>query len=500
MRLALVYLTSGTARKGAFWRSATRKWTFGWRCVRRRGHLMAKIATLPKGAIFSPNGAASAADRAAAGKAWRKKVPRSNHAEWRAPARRPDPLAILEASNLGRVPELIPIRYGRMLASPFAFLRGSAAIMANDLASTPVIGNKVQACGDCHLSNFGLFATPERNIIFDINDFDETLPAPWEWDVKRLATSIFLAGRHIAGADKACSRATLAAVSAYREHMAAYAKMTQLEVWYSRIDAAMIKNLVRRASDREMRAIIKRARSNTSAHALPKITRLAHGKRRIVDNPPLVFHGDEGAVRQTFRKHAQRYIQTLRADVRVLIDRYEFVDAALKVVGVGSVGTRCGIVLLMAADDDPLFLQFKEAMPSVLEPYAAKSQFENHAERVVTGQRVMQAASDVFLGWFQSLDGRDFYVRQLRDMKASAEIEGMTMSSLAEYATVCGVALARAHARSGDAVLISGYLGKTARFDRAIADFARRYADQTQRDYEKLVAAVKSGRIKAKVE
>lgn len=460
---------------------------------------MAKLASSTCG-IFSPDGSTTAADRVAAGKSWRKKVPRSSHAQWRVPSRRPDPLTILEASNLGRVPELIPIRYGRMLASPFAFFRGSAAIMANDLSRTPVIGNKVQACGDCHLLNFGLFATPERNIIFDINDFDETLPAPWEWDVKRLATSVVLAGRHISGADKACAQATLAAVSAYRGRMAACAKMTQLDVWYSRVDEAMIKKLERRARDRDMSAIIKKARSNTSAHALPKITRLSHGKRRIVDNPPLVIHGDEGAVRKTFRNHAERYIQTLRADVRVLIDRYQFVDAALKVVGVGSVGTRCGIVLLMAADNDPLFLQFKEAMPSVLEPYAAKSQFENHGQRVVTGQRITQAASDVFLGWFQSLDGRDFYVRQLRDMKASAEIEGMTMSSLTEYATICGVALARAHARSGDAALISGYLGTTARFDRAIAGFARRYADQTQHDYDKLVAAVKSGRIKVKVE
>jgi uncharacterized protein (DUF2252 family) len=464
-----------------------------------KGTLMAKTA-VSTGGIFSPNGTATAADRVTAGKAWRKKVPRSSHAGWHVPSRRPDPLAILEASNLGRVPELIPIRYGRMLASPLAFLRGSAAIMASDLAATPIIGNKVQACGDCHLMNFGLFATPERNIIFDINDFDETLPAPWEWDVKRLATSIVLAGRHIAGSEKACAGATLAAMSAYRERMAAYARLTQLDVWYSRVDASMIEKLLRRADDREMRAIIKKARSNTQAHALPKITRVRHGKRRIVDNPPLVFHGDEGAVRKTFREHAQRYIQTLRADVRVLIDRYQFVDAALKVVGVGSVGTRCGIVLLMAADDDPLFLQFKEAIPSVLEPYTAKSQFENHAQRVVTGQRIMQAASDVFLGWFQSLDGRDYYVRQLRDMKASAEITGMTMGSLAEYAAICGVALARAHARSGDAALISGYLGNAARFDRAVSDFARRYADQTQRDYDKLVAAVKSGRIKAKVE
>jgi len=438
-------------------------------------------------------------DGAAAGKAWRKKVPRSSHAHYHVSSRRPDPLAILEVSNLGRVPELIPIRYGRMLASPFAFLRGSAAIMASDLANTPTLGNKAQACGDCHLMNFGLFATPERNLIFDINDFDETLPAPWEWDVKRLATSIILAGRFINGTDRACARAALAAVSSYRERMAAFATMTQLDVWYSRVDAAMIERIARRARDRDMNAIIKKARSNTSAHALPKITRLSHGKRRIVDNPPLVFHGDESAVRKTFRKHARRYIETLRADVRVLIDRYRFVDAALKVVGIGSVGTRCGIVLLMAGGNDTLFLQFKEAMPSVLESYTAKSQFENHGERVVTGQRLMQAASDLFLGWFQSLDGRDYYVRQLRDMKASAEIEGMTLASLAEYGAICGVTLARAHARSGDAAFISGYLGNSARFDHAVADFARRYADQTQRDYDKLVAAVRSGRIRAKV-
>jgi len=292
-------------------------------------------------------------DGAAAGKAWRKKVPRSSHADWHVPSHRPDPLAILEESNLGRVPELIPMRYGRMLASPFAFFRGSAAVMARDLANTPTLGNKVQACGDCHLMNFGLFATPERNLIFDINDFDETLPAPWEWDVKRLATSIILAGRYIAGTHKACERAALAAVSSYRERMDAFATMTQLDVWYSRVDVAMIEKIARRARDRDMNAIIQKARSNTSAHALPKITRLSHGKRRIVDNPPLVFHGDESAVRKTFRNHARRYIETLRADVRVLIDRYRFVDAALKVVGIGSVGTRCGIVLLMASGNRP---------------------------------------------------------------------------------------------------------------------------------------------------
>jgi uncharacterized protein (DUF2252 family) len=386
-----------------------------------------------------------------------------------------------------------------MLKSPFAFLRGSAAIMASDLANTPILGNKVQACGDSHLANFGLFATPERNLIFDINDFDETVPAPWEWDVKRLATSIFVAGRHIGSSDKTCALAARAAVAAYRERMRECSQATQLEVWYSRVAANLIERLMRSVSDPEMSAIIKKARSNTSAHALPKITKVTHGKRRIADNPPLVYHGLE-SVRKLFREHARRYVQTLRPDIRVLVERYHFVDAALKVVGVGSVGTRCGIVLLMAADNDPLFLQFKEAMPSVLEPYSGKSQFENHGERVVTGQRLMQAASDIFLGWFQSTDGRDYYVRQLVDMKATAEIDGMSTAALTEYGVICAVALARAHARSGDAAFISGYLGNKTIFDSAVAVFARHYADQTESDYSKLVAAVKAGRIKAKME
>ncbi len=462
---------------------------------------MAKAtARAKRKALLSMGGMATVADRIAAGKARREKVPRSSHAGWRPGAHRPDPVAELEESNLGRLPELIPIRYGRMLVSPFAFLRGAAVIMASDLSTTPVTGARVQACGDAHLANFGAFATPERNFIFDIDDFDESVPAPWEWDVKRLCASIVVAGRHIELGNKACKKAALAAVETYRERMIDYAAMSQLDIWYSRLDVGAFVELVRSSQSSAFKATPQQiVHSHPGTHELPKLTRKVKGRRRIVDRPPLIFHPGVrgGALIEHTRQSFERYRETLRDDVRVLFDHYRFVDSAVKVVGVGSVGTRCGIALFEAGDDDPLFLQIKEAMPSVLEPYAGKSSYENHGERVVTAQRLMQAASDTFLGWIRRDDGRDFYIRQLRDMKASADIENMKASNLEDYAGFCGWALARAHARSGDPAFISGYIGQRNPFDRAILEFASDYADQTERDYDALAAAVKAGRIRA---
>jgi len=451
-------------------------------------------------APFSSNGSASIADRMAAGRARRQKVPRSSQAGWQPAANRPDPIAELEESNLGRVPDLIPIRYGRMLVSPFAFLRGAAAIMASDLSSTPVTGLKVQVCGDAHLANFGAFATPERNFIFDINDFDETLPAPWEWDVKRLCASVVVAGRHIELGKKACKKAALAAVESYRSRMAAYATMTRIDVWYSRLDVSAFSGLIRSSKSVAFKATPSQiVHSHPGAHELPKLTDVVKGRLRIIGRPPLIFHPKQhnDALIEHTRQSFERYRQTLRDDVRALFDHYRFVDSAIKVVGVGSVGTRCGIALFMAGDDDPLFLQIKEAMPSVLERYAGKSRYENHGQRVVAGQRLMQAASDMFLGWIRREDGRDFYIRQLRDMKASADIENMKAPDLEEYAGFCGWALARAHARAGDPAFIAGYIGQRDPFDRAIVEFACAYADQNESDYDEFSAAVKAGRIRA---
>lgn len=441
----------------------------------------------------------SVAQRLAAGKAMRVKVPRSSHAGWAPRSNRPDPLAELEESNLGRLSALVPLRYGRMLDSPFAFFRGAAAIMANDLSNTPKSGQKVQAGGDCHLLNFGAYGTPERNFVFDINDFDETLPAPWEWDVKRLSASIVVAGRSINISRKGCVNAVLAAVGSYRRRMRRFAGMTQLDVWYSRLDADAFVKLAGGVEKHAFTKTAAKARLRSSAQALPKLTKVVRGQRRIIDNPPLVFHPKTRAdeVLANTRKSYEAYRETLRDDVRALFARYRFVDAAFKVVGVGSVGTRCGIALFMADDNDPLFLQLKEAMPSVLEPYAGKSVYENHGQRVVTGQRLMQAASDMFLGWIRGAQGRDYYVRQLRDMKTSANVAKMTENELLEYSAFCGWALARAHARSGDAAVIGGYLGNNDVFDQAVVDFSSDYADQNERDYKELVNAVKAGRLKA---
>lgn len=453
------------------------------------------------GSTFSSTTAkhSSPTERQAAGKALRDKVSRSAQGKWNPPPERPNPIALLELSNQGRLPNLVPLRYGRMLKSPFTFLRGAAIVMAADLATTPTTGIRVQACGDCHLLNFGGYGTPERNIVFDANDFDETLLAPWEWDIKRLATSVVVAGRHIRMSANNCLQGALAAVRSYREHMCQYAQMGPLEVWYSRIDAEALRNLARNPKHlQRIEQQVGRALTRTSAQALPKLAQVVHGQWRIADNPPLMYHlPPDDLLEEEVESVYQHYRQTLRDDLQVLLDRYRLVDIAIKVVGVGSVGTRCAIALLMADNNEPLFLQMKEARASVLEPFAGKSIYQNQGQRIVAGQRLMQAASDIFLGWTRSDRGHDFYVRQLRDMKTNVDIEQLSTSELIAYSALCGWALARAHARSGDSVKIAGYLGKSDRFECAIADFAVAYADQTERDHQALVAAVKSGRIEA---
>jgi uncharacterized protein (DUF2252 family) len=420
--------------------------------------------------------------RAEAGRALRRSVPRSSHAVWD-PSGRPSPLLLLEESNRRRLPDLVPIRDARMRASPFAFLRGAPGVMARDLATTPVTGITVQACGDAHMLNFGLFATPERNLSFGLNDFDETLPAPWEWDVKRLATSLVVAARTV-GLDQALGRqAAEAMVRTYREQMARYAGMRLLEVWYSRVDAAAIVAMARGRRKRAVAARLAAAEHHTSLNAMPKLTEPAAGGRRFVEDPPLLTHVapcDERWVGEVLG----RYRATLSAERRGLLGRFRPVDAARKVVGVGSVGTRCYVVLLVGEHpDDPLLLQVKQAAASVLEPHAGASRYRHPGHRVVAGQRLLQTASDIFLGW--TGDGTaEFYVRQLWDMKGGIHLETLDPADLAPYGRLCGWVLARAHARSGDAAAaISGYLGSGDQFDRAVGTFAEAYADQTEADW-----------------
>ena len=434
------------------------------------------------------------------GSALRAKVPRKSHAVWKAPSNRPDPVQLLIDSDTGRIAKLLPIRYGRMSKSPFTFLRGAGAIMAFDLARTPTTRLRVQACGDCHIMNFGGFATPERNLIFDINDFDETLPAPWEWDLKRLTTSIEVAGRSAGSRSRDREKAVRAAVQSYREHMAEYAAMPALEVWYEHID---LQSLIKRMPEAEYRkqstkAVEKARKKSIPSHVYPA---LVDGKEaEIKDDPPLIYH--ESKQRQpAYRRQAalslKRYREHLLPAYRVLFDRYELRDIALKVVGIGSVGTYCEAALFTDPENAPLFLQIKEARASVLERYAGGSVFATHGERVVVGQRLMQAASDIFLGWTVGLEsGRHFYVRQLRDMKIRMPLDMTDPAFLAYFAEACGWALARAHGRSGDPAMIAGYMGSNAKFDDAIIKFAAEYADQTESDYEVLKKAIKAGRIK----
>ncbi|MFE2422281.1 DUF2252 domain-containing protein [Streptomyces hokutonensis] len=440
----------------------------------------------------------SPADRAERGRAARKRVARSAHAGWIPSVDRPDPVAVLERQGRDRLPELLPIRYGRMVASPFAFLRGSAAVMAADLASQPHTGLTVQLCGDAHLLNFGLYASPERALLFDLNDFDETFPGPFEWDVKRLAASIAVAARENGHGDTKAHRAALEATATYRTTLRSLARKGELAVWYDRIDADSLLPLVRSARNRRrVESSLTRARRRTSLHAVGKLTETVDGRRRIVQDPPLLEPAgasDMAAVRKIFSD----YRSTLSEERRLLLDRYRFVDAARKVVGVGSVGTRCFIVLLAGRDqDDPLFLQIKEARRSVLEEHLPSGPYVHPGHRVVAGQRLLQAASDIFLGWMSGPQGRAFYWRQLRDMKGSADVAGMSPAELLAYGRLCGTALARAHARSGDRVAIAAYLGGTDTFEHAVADFASAYAGQTTADHATLDAAVAAGVVRA---
>src|SRR5215210_6504273 len=450
-----------------------------------------------------PSAASGRSQRHDRGRAARRVAPRGSHAEWEPAPDRPDPVDLLEAQGRDRVQDLLPIRYARMMASPFAFMRGSAIVMANDLAGTPKSGIQAQLCGDAHLLNFGAYASPERALLFDLNDFDETLPGPWEWDVKRLAASFVVAGRENGFEAADCREAAQASVASYRRRMDEFSEMAELEVWYSRVSEEDLRGLLSEAktkkTTKKVSKAVRKARGRDSMQALSKLTSVVDGHRMIIDDPPLLVRIPEGdEIRVQINAILESYKRTLQEDRRHLLDRYRFVDTARKVVGVGSVGTRAYVVLLEGRDEnDPLFLQVKEAGPSVLEGHVPPSTYEHHGHRVVAGQRLMQAASDIFLGWFRGTAGRDFYWRQLKDMKGSANVETMSSDELLIYAGFCGWALARAHARSGDRVQIAAYLGKSERFDGAIPDFAEAYADQTEQDHAALCAAVKSGRIAA---
>jgi uncharacterized protein (DUF2252 family) len=456
----------------------------------------------------------SVAERAARGKAARSEVPRSSHAVFEPAPSRPDPIEFLERQASTRVPELVPIRYGRMLVSPFTFYRGAALIMAGDLAATPRSGLNVQCCGDAHLSNFGVFASPERQLVFDLNDFDETLPGPWEWDVKRLSVSMLIAAINNGYAVKDQERAVLDTVEEYRTAMERFAGMKDLDVWYAHLDIVSkiqaLGSQVKPAMVKRTEKNLAKARTRDSMTAFSKLTHVVDGEIRIVDQSPLIVpiaelvgEGENETMFETLQQLLRAYRDTLEFDRRVLLEQFELVDFARKVVGVGSVGTRAWIGLMLGRDgQDPLFLQMKEAQTSVLEEFLGPSEFANHGERVVVGQRLMQASSDIFLGWVHvdaGLDGqaRDFYGRQLKDWKGSAEIEQMVPKGLATYGRLCGWTLARAHARSGDRIAIAAYLGRGASFDHAILEFSKAYADQNERDYQALATAVKSGRIVA---
>jgi uncharacterized protein (DUF2252 family) len=454
------------------------------------------------------------AERVERGKLARATVPRSNHAVFDPPADRSDPIELLEAQAQTRVPELVPIRYGRMLVSPFTFYRGAAKIMANDLATTSRSGLTVQCCGDAHLSNFGLFASPERRLVFDINDFDETLPGPWEWDVKRLAASMLIAARDNGFGAKDQDQIVLDTVGSYRDALRDFAGMSNLEVWYAHLDTESVLEKYgpqfKAKQVKRTQKTLAKARTRDSMSSFAKLTASVNGRAEIVDQSPLIVPLRvllEGADREVWmdwlRKMMRTYRNSLEYDRRALLEQFRLVDFARKVVGVGSVGTRAWIALLFGRDgEDPLFLQMKEAEASVLEEYLGKSQFKNHGQRVVIGQRLMQAVSDIFLGWLHvpaGMDGqpRDFYGRQLKDWKGSAEIEQMVPRGMTTYGRLCGWTLARAHARTGDRIAIAAYLGNGDAFDRAILEFSKAYADQNERDYQRLVDAVKSGRIVA---
>jgi uncharacterized protein (DUF2252 family) len=454
------------------------------------------------------------ADREIRGKDARTQVPRESHAVFDPRADRPDPLTLLEEQAASRLADLVPVRYGRMSVSPFAFFRGAALVMASDLAGTPVSGLGVQACGDAHLSNFGIFGSAERRLVFDVNDFDETLPGPWEWDVKRLAASLEVAARANGFADKDRRKIVLAAVGRYRQAMRDFATQPNLAVWYAHADMDALRAQFESQLKKRQRTVVAkslaRARTRDSMQDLAKLTRVVDGRPRIISDPPLIVPVDELVPRSTDRKALlselaeliTRFRRSLQNDRRFLLEQFEFADMARKVVGVGSVGTRCWIVLMLGRDQsDPLFLQVKEAEPSVLSRFVGTSKYANQGQRVVAGQRLMQASSDIFLGWqrAEGLDGqsRDYYIRQLRDWKFSLDIDAMVPSGMRMYGALCGWTLARAHACSGDRIAIAAYLGGSDVFDDAIARFAVAYADQSERDYAALTTAIDSGRIAA---
>jgi uncharacterized protein (DUF2252 family) len=454
-------------------------------------------------------------ERTARGKAAREKAPRSSHAGWDPPSNRRAPVDLLEEQATSRVPELVPVRYGRMLASPFAFYRGAAYLMAADLAATPRSGISVQVCGDAHVSNFGLFGSPERELLFDINDFDETLPGPWEWDVKRLAASLAVAGRNNGFTNAERGQVITASVGEYRTAMREFASMRNLDVWYSRLQVReglpQLQALLKKKNFKEAERLVEKARTKDSLQAFDKLTHVVDGEPRIVSDPPLIVPIEELLTADQAATFLERYHELLRTyrrsllgDRRHLLEDFRFVHMAHKVVGVGSVGTRAWIILMLGRDNgDPLFLQAKEAQDSVLAPFVGKSRFANQGQRVVEGQRLMQAASDIFLGW-ERAEGlseggkRDFYIRQLHDWKGSWPPEAMDPRVMSVYGKMCARTLARAHARSGDRIAIAAYLGASDVFDRSIAAFAEAYADQNERDYQALKDAAASGRVVAK--
>lgn len=445
----------------------------------------------------------SRSEACALGKKLREACPRESHARWKAPKNRPDAVELVLEAEKGRMPGLLPLRHGRMAKSAFTFYRGAALTMASDLASTPVSGPRVQCCGDAHLCNFGGFATPERKLIFSINDLDETLPAPWEWDVKRLAPSFVVACRDSGLADSAARDVVLTCVRSYREAMLEFSRMKTLELWYRTITAEELLAALPAARRKMLvRRIEKEQAKSRGEELFPKLAEHREGVPVIKDLLPTIFHTEEnppGRVQKSFRDAFAVYRGTLHHSYQSLLDRYELRDAAIKVVGVGSVGTTCMVLLLTAGDDDPLFLQIKEARASVLEPYAGASAFSNHGQRVVNGYRLMQPASDMFLGWSRG-PRRDFFIRQLRDMKLGPLVETFGKAEFSIYAFFCGRALALAHARSGSASVLSGYLGKSDVFDMAIAAFAFDYADQNERDHAALMMAIKAGRVEARFE
>jgi uncharacterized protein (DUF2252 family) len=460
----------------------------------------------PKIERFTP------AERSSMGKAARQLVPRESHAEWGETAYRVDPITLLEEQAHTRLQELVPIRYGRMMTSPFAFYRGAAYIMASDLASTPRSGLKVQACGDAHLSNFGIFASPERDLVFDLNDFDETLPAPWEWDLKRLAASFVVATRERGFEEHLRRSLVLTAVGEYRDAMRSFAEMRNLEVWYSKLDFTEVLGVVSKNDTKMAERIQKelaRFRAKDNMRAFEKLAVSTKGQPRIVSDPPLIVpltelvpEDEREDLMELLQVIIRTYRRSLPGERRRFVESYHLVDAARKVVGVGSVGTRAHVALMLGRDEsDPLFLQFKEAGDSVLAPFAGRSLFRSQGQRVVEGQRLMQATGDILLGWVRTkgLDGvdRDYYVRQLWDAKGSVDTAKMRPEGFQLYAKLCGWTLARAHARSGDRIAIASYMGKGDKFDRAISDFAEAYADQNERDYAALLAAVESGRVVA---